>query len=150
MKKFNTKDSNLQEQSKDLISLELFKFKEKERIRKQIYYKNNAEKIKERIYNYNKENIEKRRLVQKKSSIKSRYGIIYEDYLSMHHEQEYKCKICERHASEFKKGLMVDHNHKTGKVRALLCPNCNAQLHVLENKELYDKCMEYLNSYKEE
>jgi transcription initiation factor IIE alpha subunit len=39
---------------------------------------------------------------------------------------------------------------KLAKVRALLCTNCNSQLHVLENKELYDKYMNYLNSYKEE
>jgi hypothetical protein len=131
-------------------SLELFKFKEKERVRKQIYYKNNAELIKEKVAKHNKLNAEKRRLVVKKSCIKRTYGIVYEDYLSMHREQEYKCKICERHADEFKKGLVVDHDHKTGKVRALLCTNCNSQLHVLENKELYDKYMNYLNSHKEE
>jgi hypothetical protein len=105
---------------------------------------------KRKIAKHNKLNAEKRRLVVKKSWIKCTYGIVYEDYLSMHREQEYKCKICERHADEFKKGLVVDHNHKTGKVRALLCTNCNSQLHVLENKELYDKYMNYLNSYKEE
>ena len=131
-------------------SLDLFKFKEKERIRKQRYYKNNSKSIKEKVANYNKLNSEKRRLVVKKSWIKCRYGIVYEDYLSMHREQDYKCKICERHADEFKKGLVVDHDHKTGKVRALLCTNCNSQLHVLENKELYDKYMNYLNSHKEE
>lgn len=131
-------------------SLDLFKFKEKETIRKQRYYKNNVQSIKEKIAKYNKANPEKRKLVVKKSWIKCTYGIVYEDYLSMHREQEYKCKICERHADEFKKGLVVDHNHKTGKVRALLCTNCNSQLHVLENKELYDKYMNYLNSYKEE
>jgi hypothetical protein len=131
-------------------SLDLFKFKEKETIRKQRYYKNNAESIKEKVAKHNKLNPEKRKLVVKKSFIKCKYGIIYEDYLSMHREQEYRCKICKRHADEFKKGLVVDHNHKTGKVRALLCTNCNSQLHVLENKELYDKYMNYLNSYKEE
>ena len=131
-------------------SLELFKFKEKERVRKQIYYKNNTNIIKEKIANYNKLNSEKRKLAVKKSFIKCTYGIVYEDYLSMHREQEYKGKICKRHADEFKKGLVVDHNHKTDKVRALLCVNCNSQLHVLENKELYDKYMNYLNEYKDQ
>ena len=131
-------------------SLDLFKFKEKETLRKQRYYKNNAESIKEKVAKHNKLNPEKRKLVVKKSFIKCKYGIVYEDYLSMHREQEYRCKICKRHADEFKKGLVVDHNHKTGKVRALLCTNCNSQLHVLENKELYDKYMNYLNSHKEE
>ena len=131
-------------------SLELFKFKEKERIRKQIYYKNNIESIKEKITKYNKSNSEKRKLTVKKSFIKRKYGIVYEDYLSMHREQDYKCKICKRHADNFKHKLVVDHDHKTGKVRALLCTNCNSQLHVLENKELYDKYMNYLNEYKDQ
>ena len=131
-------------------SLELFKFKEKERLRKQIYYKNNAELIKEKITKYNKSNSEKRKLTVKKSFIKRKYGIVYEDYLSMHREQDYKCKICKRHADNFKHKLVVDHDHKTGKVRALLCNNCNSQLHVLENKELYDKYMSYLNEYKDQ
>jgi hypothetical protein len=34
-------------------------------------------------------------------------------------KQDYKCKICKRHADELKKGLVVDHDHKTGKCRAL-------------------------------
>lgn len=135
------------EKSKEL---EFFRLKELARIRHQRYYQKNKERIKKYSREYIKKDPERRRIQLKKSLIKKRYGIIYEDYLSMHHEQEYKCKICQRHADEFKKGLVVDHDHKTGKVRALLCVNCNSQLHVLENKELYDKLMNYLNSFKEE
>lgn len=135
------------EKSKEL---EFFRLKELDRVRKQQYYQKNKERIKQVVRSYVKNNPEKRKIQVKKSAIKMRYGIVYEDYLSMHREQEYKCKLCERHASEFKKGLVVDHDHKTGKVRALLCVTCNSQLHVLENKELYDKCINYLNSFKEE
>lgn len=39
--------------------------------------------------------------------------------------QKQKCAICDRHENEFKKRLCIDHNHKTGKVRALLCYYCN-------------------------
>jgi len=35
------------------------------------------------------------------------------------------CAICGKHESNFKKKLSVDHNHQTGKVRALLCYYCN-------------------------
>lgn len=146
MNKSKLKDSNLQEQSKEL---EFFRLKELSRIRQQRYYQKHKERIKKYSRDYIKRDPEKRKFQVKKSLIKKRYGIIYEDYLSMHHEQEYKCKICKRHASEFKKGLVVDHDHENGKVRALLCNTCNSQLHVLENKELYDKCMNYLNSFKE-
>ena len=131
-------------------SLELFKFKEKQRIRKSLSYIKNREQILLKRKEYREKNPDKVKLSKKKSCIKKKYGVVYEDYLSMHHEQDYRCKICKRHANEFKRGLVVDHDHKTGKVRALLCTNCNSQLHVLENKELYDKYMIYLNNYKEE
>jgi hypothetical protein len=36
-----------------------------------------------------------------------------------------KCAICGKHESEFKNRLAVDHNHKTGLVRGLLCYRCN-------------------------
>lgn len=36
-----------------------------------------------------------------------------------------QCAICKRHESEFKKRLAVDHSHKTGRVRGLLCFYCN-------------------------
>ena len=135
------------EKSKEL---DLFRLKELSRIRQQRYYQKNKERIKKYSRDYIKRDPERRKFQLKRSLIKKRYGIVHEDYLSMHHEQEYKCKICKRHANEFKKGLVVDHDHKSGKVRALLCTNCNSQLHVLENKELYDKYMNYLNIYKEE
>ena len=135
------------EKSKEL---DFYRLKELDRIRKQRYYKKHKEIIKKRVINYVINNPEKRKLIVKKSSIKKKYGIVYEDYLHMHRVQEYKCKICQRHADEFKKGLVVDHDHETGKIRALLCVNCNAQLHVLENKELYNKYINYLNSFKEE
>jgi len=135
------------EKSKEL---DLFRLKELSRIRQQRYYQKNKERIKKYSRDYIKRDPERRKFQLKRSLIKKRYGIVYEDYLSMHREQDYKCKICKRHADEFKKGLVVDHDHKTGKVRDLLCTNCNSQLHVLENKELYDKYMNYLNSYKEE
>lgn len=130
--------------------LEFYRLKELDRIRKQRYYERHKERLKKIVRDYITNNPEKRKETVKRSNIKTKYGLTLEDYNSMHHEQEYKCKICQRHANEFKKGLVVDHNHKTGKVRALLCLTCNTQLYVLENKELYDKFVNYLNSFKEE
>lgn len=36
-----------------------------------------------------------------------------------------QCAICKRPRSDFKNNLSVDHNHKTGKLRGLLCYQCN-------------------------
>ncbi len=54
-----------------------------------------------------------------------KYGIGLDEYNQMFADQGGCCAICGKHQTEFKKSLAVDHNHETGKVRALLCVNCN-------------------------
>ena len=56
--------------------------------------------------------------------LKAKYGITLEDYNAMYERQCGRCAICG--AAEGK--LVVDHNHKTGKVRELLCHLCNAMI----------------------
>lgn len=45
--------------------------------------------------------------------------------MEMWNNQMGRCAICGKHERRFKKRLAVDHNHKTGKVRSLLCFPCN-------------------------
>jgi len=59
-------------------------------------------------------------------------------------EQQGCCAICGKHYSECEKLLHVDHNHKTGKVRKLLCYTCNIRLAVIENVEFVIKARKYL------
>jgi hypothetical protein len=47
-----------------------------------------------------------------------------------------RCLICRRHQSELKKRLAVDHNHKTGMFRALLCSVCNFRVGAYETFRL--------------
>lgn len=50
--------------------------------------------------------------------------------------QNRKCGVCGKAESEFKNRLAVDHNHKTGQVRGLLCYRCNRFIvgrHTLES-----------------
>lgn len=53
------------------------------------------------------------------------YGISLEEYFQKLVDQDAKCALCLRHESNFKTSLAVDHNHKTGQVRGLLCYACN-------------------------
>ena len=60
------------------------------------------------------------------------YDCSAEQYNKMFQEQEGCCAICGAHQSESKRQLAVDHNHETGKVRALLWMTCNTQLGIYE------------------
>jgi Recombination endonuclease VII len=78
-----------------------------------------------------------------KHLLKKRYGITLEQYEKMFQKQDGKCAICLKPSI---KRLAVDHNHDTGKVRGLLCSNCNPLLGfatdsitILENAVAYLK-----------
>jgi hypothetical protein len=56
------------------------------------------------------------------------YGISLIDYENMFAYQNGKCKICKIDSSKLTKILVIDHCHKTGRVRGLLCDRCNVGL----------------------
>jgi len=82
--------------------------------------------------------------------IKRLYGITEFDYNKMIEKQNGKCAIC----GSIKIGrgktnkFCIDHNHKTGKVRGLLCHNCNVLLGKLsDNIKLCQNIIKYLKSF---
>lgn len=73
---------------------------------------------------------------KKKSwAIKHKYGVTIEEYKDMLIKCNYRCQICEASHSE-EKPLHIDHCHKTGKVRGLLCNKCNHGLGFFKDQEL--------------
>lgn len=61
--------------------------------------------------------------------LKNKFGITVEQFDQMSLAQDHKCAICSYPASKmFHKVLYVDHCHKTGIVRGLLCTWCNTML----------------------
>lgn len=80
-----------------------------------------------------------------KHHLKISYGITVEQYNAMFKLQNGNCAICARPQHDFVRALAVDHDHITGKVRGLLCPICNTNLEVLENKSYCLKASLYLN-----
>jgi len=69
---------------------------------------------------------------KRKHLLKKNYGMTLEDYNKMWTEQSGKCAICNKHEQELGNVLFVDHCHNTGKVRGLLCRNCNTGIGLLQ------------------
>ena len=86
---------------------------------------------------------------------RKRFGISYDDVKSMYDSQLGRCanRTCGKelafyhdneHGRAHSNRACVDHDHNTGKVRALLCMPCNTILGTLETKEhLISGLMEY-------
>ena len=100
----------------------------------------------ERTTNYNKRNSNSVR----SQYLKRNYGLTFEEFDSMLSKQDNCCAICQgkepygRH-----KRFTVDHNHKTGEVRGLLCNRCNTALGLVEdNIHTLKSMIQYLESHE--
>ncbi len=105
----------------------------KRRIRHRKYYHENKEKHRQYMFKY-------------------LYGIDLKQYQEIEDGQNGVCAICGEFPSPRKghiTALLPDHNHTTGKVRALLCHRCNVALGKIEkNPALTIKMFEYLDKHK--
>jgi hypothetical protein len=76
-----------------------------------------------------------------------KYGITNNDYNEMFDQQKGCCKICFIHQKELKTKLFIDHDHKTGKVRGLLCNSCNLVLgFAKDNINILEESIKYLKN----
>lgn len=64
-------------------------------------------------------------------------------------KQDGKCGVCFKPESAFKMRLAVDHNHKTGQVRGLLCYRCNKFIVGRHTLESATRVVNYLAVEKE-
>lgn len=77
--------------------------------------------------------------------LERKYGITKDDYDRMFREQGGKCAICDKPQSECRRALAVDHCHASGKVRGLLCDECNRALgYFYDDTNRIAKAIEYL------
>lgn len=67
---------------------------------------------------------------KRNNRLQKEYGITQEGYEFLLSNQNNRCAICET-ISE--KPLVVDHNHKTGAVRKLLCNSCNVGIGLFKD-----------------
>jgi len=89
----------------------------------------------------------------KNAYYKRNYGIDDAELTKMKEDQENKCYLCGSEGflignNNHNEKLAVDHDHKTGKVRKLLCHNCNRALGLFkDNPALMRKAASYVEDH---
>ncbi len=92
-------------------------------------------------YNYDPRTARNRHLLKT-------YGLTPEAYIQLFDAQHGRCAICGMRHSGW---LDVDHNHSTGLIRGLLCPNCNKMIGLAkDDSRRLRKAAKYLASYTAE
>lgn len=110
-------------------------------VQKSKYNKENATQHKARNQKWVKNNPERYKELQ----LKRKFGLSLEAYKAMLWKQYHSCAICQVQVLDLKKQLAVDHCHKTGKIRGLLCDRCNRGIGFLgENPEVLKRAATYL------
>ena len=112
-----------------------------------LWQKQNKERVNEKNRKWTSLNYKQKYNSSKNSKLLKEYNITLEDFNKMLEEQNHKCKICGKEETKelnnTKWKLSVDHCHKTGKVRGLLCAKCNVGLAKFEEDE-----QQFLNAIK--
>jgi hypothetical protein len=104
-----------------------------------------------RIRNYQKQYREDNRKALSDRERKRKFGITPERYSEIFKTQNGLCAICKHPETATRlgkvKSLSVDHCHTTGKIRGLLCSDCNTGIGKLkENKNIFLLAIQYLES----
>lgn len=77
------------------------------------------------------------------------YGLEVSDFAWLLHSQGFRCGACRGTVSLEDRQFAVDHCHKTGAVRGILCPGCNLALgQVRDNPEVLMCLYGYLKGWK--
>jgi len=121
---------------------------ERERRRSRARYKENPEKFKQRVkarYERLRDTINEQRQRRnrteegrrrlREAAVKRKYGLRPEDFQMLWDRQQGRCALCEVAlvvGGRSSKSAAVDHDHKTGAVRGILCGPCNTSLGRVE------------------
>ena len=89
---------------------------------------------------------------QREYMLRKRYGLDQKGFEVLSKSQSDRCALCKREFGLDKDNKPhVDHDHKSGKVRSLLCHACNCGLgQFRDNSELLREAAEYIERHRDE
>jgi len=87
------------------------------------------------------------------NKIKQIYGISREEFEALICIQDFRCAICRKEidptVNSKKSKALIDHNHKSGKIRGIVCINCNSILgYCKEDPKILLEAIRYLEKFK--
>jgi alpha-amylase/alpha-mannosidase (GH57 family) len=113
---------------------------------KQVKGKKWVSNNREKVLAYSKKSQDKHKdlpRIRKNQHLKRTYGITIEEYEALFIQQGESCAICYNTSSATTWHL--DHDHKSSKVRGILCHNCNLMIgHAKDNISTLKRAMAYL------
>jgi Recombination endonuclease VII len=76
-----------------------------------------------------------------------RHDLTLDQHQALLEQQDHRCAICGVHEDSTLKRLAIDHDHKTGRVRGLLCSPCNTALgQFKDDPSILKNAIRYLDS----
>ncbi len=87
----------------------------------------------------------------RKYQLKAEYGLTHETFQELLDSQGGKCACCDKDLASLEtrvnKRYHVDHDHKTGQVRGILCAGCNTAIGLLgDDVSAVQRAVDYLKS----
>ncbi len=117
------------------------------------WQENNREKLSEYRKRHHakrlEDDLESVRREQRQAWLMRQYGLTIGDHESLVAAHDNRCAICKVQADDGKP-LHIDHDHKTGRVRGLLCGHCNRGIGLFrDNPAVLRRAIEYLRGVEE-
>ena len=112
------------------------------------YYLKNKEKVLVRTRDYYHENKDRSKKWRRDRHLRRKFGITEEEFQKILERQGGGCAICGSKAKEI--NLQVDHCHRTGQIRGILCSRCNLGVgYFLDDGGLLAEASKYVNPSKD-
>jgi hypothetical protein len=118
-------------------------------LRSKVYNEQNKERIKQKTKEYyNNNKIQFLEYSWKSKGILNKNSEFFkkQNFDELFEKANRSCEICGNTNANHMKGFVVDHCHKTGYARGILCAHCNIALGAFkDDKNILKKAFDYLN-----